>query len=282
MQSISAIQIPVSIISEGVDWITATANEGESKNAQWTLAESEFQRALDRGERIRPDSRLGYVGYSVDNFFHGRSENGTMIIASSARADDLFRSVAGVSDNVSRLDLQVTISTGSEQPHLAKQAYDLLSSRPPCSVRVRNCTYIENQPQGETLNVGKRTSDWYGRLYDKASETKCYQPRTVWRWEVEVKRRSAKRIAAYLRSHHSNKAPAREVVFNYFNRRGLLPPFTLSGLSCSQEFIDDRRTRNTLDWFRDTLSKCVQNQIGEHGRAQVLDALGLDETDNAK
>ena len=225
---------------------------------------------------MRMDTRLGYIGWCVDNFFWGRSENGTMLIASSARADELFRSVAGVSDNISRLDLQVTISTGSETPHLAKQAYKLLSSSPPCSVRVRNCTLIENQPQGETLNVGKRKSDQYGRIYDKASETKCYPARTVWRWEVEFKRRAAKHIASYVRAHQSNQAASREVVHTYFNRRGLLPPFNLLPSSSTLEPFRDEPARDTLHWFADTLSKCVQRQIAIHGREKVVTALGLD------
>lgn len=275
MQSVQYCQLPCEIVSAGVDWITATAEAGDTMQMQEALSLHEFDRARDRGERIRPVSRLGYVGYSSDNYFHGHSENGRIIIATGARAHDLFPSVANVSDNIARLDVQVTVDFGDERPHIAKQAYEALGTRTPASVRVRNCTLITNQPEGETLNVGKRKSDFYGRIYDKGTESKAAPPLSLWRWEVECKRGSANRIAAYLRGSGSTEVAAREVVQGYFQRRGLRPPWSKSQLSCPQEWKAPDRGHNTLLWFRDTLSKTIRKQIELHGKEKVLDALGL-------
>lgn len=276
MQSVNLLQSPCEIVSSGVDWITATANASDTKQMQDALSMSEFERARDRGEKIVPVTRLGYVGYAADNYFHGHNENGRIIIATGTRASELFRSVVQVSDNVSRLDVQVTADFGNDKLHVAKQSYDALASRTPADVRVRNCTLLLNQPEGETLNVGKRKSDFYGRIYDKGAEACCAPALTLWRWELEVKRRAANRIAAYLRDSHSDKIASREVVFSYFNRRGLLPPWKPSQASGTPEWTAPDNGHNTLLWFRDTLSKTIRKQIELHGRAKVMDALGLE------
>lgn len=275
MQAVQQPEVAHTVISSGVDWITCTNEGGLTGRYSDEFAEREFIRRADNGERTKPASRLGYVGYEVDGFFYGSRNHGRLMIASGVRAQDLFRPLANLSDNISRLDVQVTLWTHGEQPHLGRQAYACLRHNPPARVRVRNLQLIDGHPQGETCNVGKRASDQYGRIYDKASEALLGQPRTIWRYEVETKRGVARAWSSALCSDRAAPALARALVWEWFTARGLQPPFSSDEASNAFDLRLARRKSDALTWFRDTLSKTVKREVEQHGLATVLDALGL-------
>jgi hypothetical protein len=275
MQATAQPTVTNTIISSGVDWITATNHGGSVSHYSDDFATHEFERAADLGAKVNPSSRLGYVGYSTEHFFYGSRGHGRMLIASGSRAHDLFRSVVELSDNITRLDVQVTLWTHGEQPHLGRQAYACLRGKPPARVSVRNVQLIDAHPSGETCNVGKRSSDQYGRIYDKATEAKLGTPRTVWRYEVEVKRAIAGAWASALSSGDNPEALARTLVRSWFLDRGLQPPFSDDGYSNAFDLHVVRKASDTLAWFRDTLSKTVAREVEQHGLATVIDALGL-------
>lgn len=135
--------------------------------------------------------------------------------------------------------------------------------------------HITSNPKGDTLNVNKRSSDTYARLYDKASESGEGVPRTRWRYEVEHKRSVARRVAAMLDGCESLEVSARSVVFDYFDARGVAPIFTKAGQSETQSPRSARAKTSVLDWFRDSLSITVARAIQQHGSLAVVDALGL-------
>ncbi len=275
MQSTSQPTMPLTILSAGVDWITGTNAGGHDAKDSDIFAESQFHREQDAGEQVKEASRLGYVGYQTEHFFYGARGRGRMMVASSSHAHDLYKSIVGLSQNITRLDVQVTLWTHGEQPHLGVQAYRCLKANPPSRIAVRNVTLIESHPQGETCNVGKRSSDQYGRIYDKASEAKLGEARTVWRYEVETKRGVARSYAAALRSDKCDKALATSLVRRWFDLRGLQPPFSEDGYSNAFDLALSRKKSDTMAWFRDTLSKTVAREVEQHGLVTVCDALGL-------
>jgi hypothetical protein len=275
MQALQQPEVAHTIISSGVDWITATNPGGRTAHYSDEFAQSEFTRALDRGEDMVPASRLGYVGYQSEGWFYGSRGDGRMMQASGHRAQDLYRTVLNLSHNVTRLDVQVTLWTHGEQPHFGRQAYACLKGHPPARVPVRNVQLIESHPKGETCNVGKRASDQYGRIYDKATEAQMGLPRTVWRFEVETKRGVAAAWASALSAAKPDSPLPTRLVFEWFEARGLRPPFSSNGDSNAYDLSLGRRRSNTLSWFRDTLSKTVDSQVKLHGLNAVIDALGL-------
>lgn len=276
MQSVEQPIIENEVISAGVDWITATAKHGNVRWCMEEFARRELERARDAGADVRLSARMGYSGYSTKHFFYGRREGGSIIVASSEVADNVWRSVAEVSDNVARLDLQVTISTPTERPHLARHAYSVLKSSPPASIRVRNCTLITSHPKGETCNVGKRKSDQNGRIYDKATEAGIGDPRSLWRYEVEFKRGLASAVTDSLRTVGSSEAPTRALVHRWYRDRGLTPCFNPDASFCTQKRSLLAPDRDTLTWFQDSVSISVARAIKRHGLAAVLKSLGLD------
>lgn len=275
MQSITQPTITHDIQSAGVDWITATAKEGSSRWNMTEFARHQRERFMDAGTTIKQAYRLGYDGWQADGFFYGQREGGTIVVASGATAHDVHRSLIGIADNISRLDLQVTVSTPVDRPHLGAQAYAVLKGGSPSRVHTRNCSLITTHPQGETCSIGKRSSDFYGRIYDKATEAKLGPARTVWRYEVEAKRLAARRWADRIFRAQAPTALSQSLVFDWFTSRGVAPCFTRATPSCPHEPERSPQKRDVLEWFRDSLSVTVQRAVNRHGLLPVIEALGL-------
>lgn len=275
MQSVMQPSVENRIESAGVDWLTATAQQPRTQWDMIEYARAERRRILEAGAPIKAAYRLGYLGWATDGFFFGSRDGGTIIVASGAVAHRVFEPVSLVSDHISRIDLQTTISTPNDRPHLGIQAYSALKTDTPRKVRLRNVTIIETQPQGETCTLGKRTSDSYGRIYDKASEAQLGPPRSLWRYEVEFKRRAAMATASRLLGSERRETLACSAVFDWFNSRGVAPVFTPDPLFCPQNPAQTLTERNILTWFEASLSITVNRAIVKHGLKPVLDALGL-------
>ena len=275
MQSATQLTLPCEVISAGVDWITATARTGGSRPDMEALATHELRRAVDAGEEAEPASRLGYKGYAVRGFFFGERHGSAMIQASGPAAHNVWRAVASVADNVSRVDLETTVYTILEQPHVAKIVHENLKRGEHGKYKVKNATYIEGLPNGETINVNKRSSDTSGRIYDKASESDMGVPRSVWRYEVELHRAFALAACDSPRSASDAGAQACSLVYRWFHDRGITPIYDPSLFPCTQGLLVGKRERDTLAWFRDTLRKTVATQIEKHGLEVVLESLNL-------
>lgn len=275
MQSVNQPDIPHDVISAGVDWITATAQRGDNRWNMEYFTRLEFERAQDSGVEVKPAFRLGYQGHSMPGYFHGNRQGSSIILASGRTAASIYRSVAEISDHVARLDVQVTIFTPIERPHLGIQAYEALSAHPPASIPVRNVALITAHPEGETCNVGKRKSDQSGRIYDKATEAHLGQSRSVWRYEIEGKRSIAASWLSHLISSSDTSSAARSLVHRWFSERGLRPCFKPAASSCTQELAIAEKRRDTLAWLRDTISVSVARMVKRHGMRAVDAALGL-------
>lgn len=275
MQTINQASIIHSIESAGVDWITATAQKGSTRWEMETFARNQRERLMDSGESIKQGYRLGYYGWQAEHFFHGQREGGSIIVASSNVAHSIYKSVIEVADNVSRLDLQVTVSTPIDRPNLAAQAHHIIKSGSPAKVRMKNVSYTNTSPQGDTCNIGKRSSDSFGRLYDKAAESGHGAALTRWRYEIELKRSLANAAATTLRSYESPQAVALSLVHKWFDTRGVAPVFAPEQSFCPQNASPSDAKRDVLRWFEESLSVTVGRAVRYHGLDRVLEALCL-------
>lgn len=275
MQSTNNPLVSHDVVSAGVDWITATANKGGSRTDMLEYAQHQRQRFMDADESIKSGYRLGYYGWQAGGFFYGSRDGSSMIAASGAQAHNVFHAVSGLADNISRLDLQVTVATPFERPHLGVQAYQTIKSGAPSKVKVKNVTLITSQPQGETCSIGKRKSDYYGRIYDKATESQLGEACTLWRYEVELKRNAALSTATGLRRSKTVAADASALVWRWFHARGVIPIYTPDQLFCPQNPVQSAIGRDVLTWFETSLSITIGKAIKRHGLYRVMEALGL-------
>lgn len=263
------------VVSSGPDWITATAKRG-SKFAQLTdLGFDLLNRKRDAGGAIHSASRFGYQGHSSGSIFCGIRDDDAMLQMSGPDLPAYTSPIIDAADNVSRLDLQVTVWTHGEQPHLAIESYQRLARSRHQRHRPGQVTLITSDPMGETLNVNKRTSDHFGRLYDKASEAKAGPPRTLWRYEVEFKRRAAMAHAHLIVGSDTVPSLTRNIVHSWWRKKGVEPTFTLPEGSRLETLKLEPKETDVIDWFEKSVSITVARAVKLRGLRVTLEALGL-------
>jgi len=259
----------------GVDWLTVTA-PADDEGLPFAR-ECEHLRDEERvaGGDVQPATLRDYVGHRGRGFFVGTRRDDRICILSGGLTPARFLTIAQTATNCSRLDLQVSVWTNGEQPEFAREQYQRLKALPPSRGRPRSLTLIQSHPQGETLNVGKRVSDNYGRVYDWSSAHKAGEPRTVWRFEVEYKRHEARRQLAQLVASPNHRERINHQVHSWFSKRQLIPPWPADDTHHSDGTPLLEPERDTLAWLRSSVSKTVRNMIDRHGIEAVLLALGL-------
>jgi DNA relaxase NicK len=181
-----------------------------------------------------------------------------------------------ISSNVSRLDVQVTIFCGDNGPHLAQDAFLRLDAAQTIGEKPRNFSLTQTRPIGETLNLNKRVSDACGRLYDKAAESKLGPACSLWRYELELKRKLANFLAHRLASSERPEVIICDRVHQFFAGKNVQPAFILEIDELAAQRAIEPVKRDVRRWLRDCVSVSVRRLINEHGLPAVLSDLRID------
>lgn len=262
-------------ISVGPDWLTATEKNTGPRLQFREIAQRVFDEERAAGVEMKPAALYGFEGLRGRGFFFGLRDHDGLIVLSGPRTPALAAEVTRVASNVSRIDLQVTLDTSHDKPNLALHGWQTLARSPARRGRKGSCTLITTRPKGDTLNVNSRRSDQCGRLYDKATEAKLGEARSLWRYEVEFKRARANHYAVALCSHTDPETMVSQLVGEWFFQKGLVPFWNFQTLERSALMSLDRPDRNVLDWFTNVVSLSVARSINRHGIGPTLEALGL-------
>lgn len=264
-----------------VDWITATLPGSASPLdlLRWDGARAKTMRALNLEGQAKPWTWMGYVGRQVEGLAWGDREDGSILRASGQVAAVLWRSLPTDRINVSRLDIAHTFWFPEDRPDFAAQmALAACQSRDAGGLdRRRRITHVRGFGDGDTLYLGSRASDQYGRLYDKWRETGDDFYKYAWRAEIEYKRRPAVGCFRWLRAHHGPAVGMAETARQWFESRGVAIPGVDPGAA---GFYPQTAARNTtdaarLDWLAVQVSPTVARLVDKLGRPAVEYALGL-------
>jgi len=258
------------------DWITATAVTGSPSLAFEAIAERLFYEEKAAGRDVTSGFRLGYRGFAASGLYFGRRHDGNCLIASGPRCAPLCAEITKAASNVSRLDLQITLATPVDCPHLALDHFRHLKKQKKKNHRPGHLTIIYGYPDGESLYLNKRSSDAYGRCYDKATESKLGPARSLWRYEVEFKRDAALSRARALAESESAPAFCFAQVDRWWSIKGARPPAISSPKGNYQQPTTPSDVTNVLVWFENSLSLTIGKSIKKHGLVQTIRALGLD------
>lgn len=209
----------------GVDYLTCSARDVAPSRQFYALADQWWSEHPEEGEVDATAFFRGYRGRQTSSLFVGTRSDGTLLRASGRAAGDLGIYPTRIAANVSRLDIQATVRTPARTRDLAGDAYRNARTRLLRGGRAHSLTHIETNQGGSTLYLGKRSSDKYARLYDKGVESKSAPPRTLWRYEVELKRDVAYQTAQTLSKATSLSLEASAMVHNHFVARGIVPHY---------------------------------------------------------
>lgn len=262
-------------IDAGVDWLTCTARGRDARKPFLAQANAILQTDSAGGVEITAGRIRDYSGWKSPGLFVGSRRDDDLVILTSDRAAALWSTIAPLATNVSRLDLQVTVWTHGEQPVLSRWEYQRLKRANKGRGRPRELDLRQKHPHGDTLYVNNRRSDNYGRLYDYASAHKQGEPRTIWRYEAELKRLVALAHCRTLLDADDPRLATESIVAHWFTSRGVQKTWSSAEFPHSEGKAASIKQRDILAWFDTSLSKTVGRAIRHHGLTAVLDALHL-------
>lgn len=233
--------------------------------------------ALEGGQRVSTWRWKGYEGWSLPGASWGRREMDDIGVVKGELANDYWYVLSGYARNVSRMDLAVTLPFSPASPNFAHNQWLKIQEAKETQSVGRKYTYIRNLDGGTTLYVGSRTSDEFGRLYDKASQQSSGPEGSVWRWEVELKRQRAKQAVRDLRNHAKPSIIISQFVRQWFEARMVNAPWKdQDGQLNMERSARINSLETTLEWLRSQVKPAIFRLIREGHHKQVVDALQLD------
>jgi DNA relaxase NicK len=267
MQKSSAVLETVSI---GVDWMTATVRRGVKATLIMQVVEQWFEDRQNDGYQGSAWKWNGYSGSTTDGISFGRREDGYMIRLSGDVALNHWRMLAKYSDNISRLDLQVTGLDDDKQNDWTLTAKHTSQHEARILAGMTRTTLIMSTPSGSTYSIGSRASDRYLRIYNKTAESGGIWPDTCWRWEIEYKAGLADKVAERLLTTENTDHLILSRVWQDFNQWLITVPCPSVGpgwrpMKVREESSDQKR----LQWLR----RCIRPMVDKMSQSYDVDTL---------
>lgn len=268
------------IYEAGIDYITATTTHKKTDSSLDSFGYFLVRHDALGGAKVRNWHWNRYRGLTTGAVAVGRRHDGAIVRLSNAFAAEHWAQVTHLAENVSRLDLQVTVTSELPSPQRLKRHYQQVKRF--CATRGRPAKYhMHVGPQGvETLALGKRISDRWGRCYDKGLESGLARYQNCVRYELELKRRQALWMAQQLDASGDTQQQLINEVFSFIRNRGLklTLDYTGAGIPSNRFLIaNDRSIRGdeharSGTWIRN----CVQPTVERLVRAGLLESVIAD------
>lgn len=269
------------IIEQGCDWLRGTTSDSNKYMSMLALFEAAYIDDAARGAVRRSRSMLGYDGESFEHGFIGSRNDGYMLQISGGLADEYLRQFLALDLNITRIDVQCTIQFEEYLGGYGKQ--ELVNAE---ANRVQNpqeyskakLRLLDGRGEGDTVQVGRRVSDKWGRLYDKEKESGQDIYERCWRYEIEYKGEPAKHVAALIRKNCRPEVLG-SIVATQFAKWG----FDVSSLTTSRvQLFEYRRSSydkdRTLSWFAKQVAPAVSKLLRSGVQlSEILTCLGLTE-----
>lgn len=282
------MQVPGMVMVENaVDYLTATAYEHKLTEGQ--SAERFFQHGM---EALEEEIACGNdkLAFSMQGFYGWRAGQATvatvgqavMVRLSGKCAERHFKRLYKDATNVSRIDVQGTFRMDSvwrdmSFVHLDEVRAYAKQFRPRLKVH-----RVDGGKDGCSLMIGKRISDAWGRIYDKHAESGQKEYQDCWRYEVEFKRRYARRVAADLGGSERSTCSPYDCAASWLASVGVSLPKSGSNptkfLGVTPTSSDARR----LEWLAKNVAPTVKMLCSRELRQEVVSALfGWESSENS-
>jgi DNA relaxase NicK len=270
--------IPYAVAEARVDWLTLTRTGTPRDKALLRLGQSLLTDPSNLPSTLKAWAWRGYIGEHAGGVTVGTREDSDILQLSSELAETWFDSAAGLATRCSRVDLCVTVVCNDGSMDHAQDAYrrgiEEVARDATAAVR----SIITTTDGGATCYLGKRSSDLFGRIYDKRAESGDERYDRCWRWEVEIKGGPASATLDVLRLSADRRSAVISFVCGYYRRRN-------SGASWMEHYADlpisTLRPASTTDsrliWLRKAVRPVVLRLTALGYGREVLAALGQDE-----
>jgi DNA relaxase NicK len=160
-------------------------------------------------------------------------------------------------------------------PSLSRDVYRDAGHTPSLNGRPPSRSLVVNGNGGSTVYVGARSSEQFGRLYDKGVESKLLSPGKWWRWELELKGDASWNMATQLKRIDEPGAIICATVASWFRQR---TSHTYTSSMTSGTLVGSPRLTTIdakLSWLAQSVRPTVQFLVERVGLDRTLFALGL-------
>lgn len=275
METTETETVAATVTSAGIDYLTATAFRTPKHHDFREVTETILERVIREGNEVSTWRANGYHGRRAGGVAVGVRHDTWIARLSSDDARESWREVYQRASNVSRLDVQVTFRL--DEPDIDffhRQRLRALASRTKRGRR-SNVTLITSSLDGDSLYLGKRTSDLYARCYDKGREEKSASAGVLVRQELEYKRDRAKDAAEQIYRAASEVTETHQLVSSFFKTHAIQ---TIQN-DAKREVGARGRTTSIdakLAWLRTAVAPSISFLITHDRLSDTLTALGLD------
>lgn len=270
------------------DWVTATSRNASSCSGLGAFGAYLIDEAVGRGSKRRSTRAYGYSTAVTDGVCFGRREDGCLVQVKSKTAAEHWFQTVDLADHVTRFDVQATVRPSNGPQGRLRQLWDRRNRALPTKGRVQTVKAIVGQKGIETLLVGSRASERYGRFYDKGIESMLPEYAGALRFEIELKSAVAQFYATQFAASENPEALMFEYISKFVSDRFTyqLRPAEFGASPClltTQASASHRETSTSQDdvFNRSVLflNRCIRplaQRFVKAGRSrQLLDALGL-------
>ncbi len=263
------------LTGSSVDYYTATTPK-DAPGLHWlAIFNTHKNLCLADGFKLKAGNRHGYDCHSINGMTWGYSEvYGYLLQASSHNAQLSWQAVLPSARKVSRIDLAYTFRI----PGITRLVRDLYAQARKANPKA-NYTHITKNRGGDTLYVGARASEQFGRFYDK-SATDPEIGEDFYRLEVEFKgKRSlvvAERMMNSMVLGNFDYRYVRDTVIKWFHVRGIS-----LGLEYGDKIIpatvevEITSDAKKAKWLKTSVSPSLVELTGRGKLELVSKALGL-------
>lgn len=266
----------IDAVSIGCDWLTVTAKEGPQVALLREYGIELMMADAAKGNKIGPYKMARFYGGHTKHIgvaeWHGR----VLVAVGGAMADQEAPELLKLAQNVSRIDLQVSVR---QEPYDALLAYDAwLVNRRERLIEGRPAQYdlYARAQAGTTLYIGDGNSRYLARLYERWQKTKDAGEKDVWRYEVEAKRERAAQVAGLYQSANYQPDWTAGFVHQHFARRGVEPIYSPSvAVTVPPLQHDDSDKTSSLRWLSKSVAPVIRRLEGWGASAEWRKALGL-------
>jgi hypothetical protein len=214
------------ILQSGIDWITVTTADPHRGLHLALWASGLLTHQLRLGNIRKPWGMSGFKGHQVGQVQLGHRGDECILRLSSETAATNWRKAYQLSENCSRIDLQVTHRDHRCARSRIRKHYREALRHSAKQKRGPFVTLITGNDGSDTLYLGRRESNIYCRIYAKGVESKDRYLEESVRYEVEIKNRLALLLCRAIAANGSDTDHAIVQVSQLCESRGVVHPFT--------------------------------------------------------
>lgn len=265
------------VVDFGVDWITGTTMDRSSGLQLQRQAEMVQGWELKGGGIKKPWGSSGFSGFKVGGAQLGRRDKEVMARLTSECARMHWRRVYQASENITRLDLQVTMFFGSDCYTRLLQWIEDAATWSNAQRKGPKVDWWANNSGGLTLYCGKRTSNRFGRAYLKGPESKLPEYDGCIRFEVQFNARAAMMVARAIAKPRAIETECFSRVFGFFRARAVqipAPTVFIDNYSCPRRRSD---VLQKLKWLQTSVSPSCKLLVERGMVPELIRALQLEE-----